>query len=697
MNLVLVESPAKAKTIEKYLGKDFKVFATLGHVIDLPKNKLAVDVDKGYEPEFVTIKGKAALIRKLKKEVPKDGDVYLAMDPDREGEAIAYHAAQSLKIKNPKRITFHEITKNAVLEAVKSPREVDMDLVTAQFARRVLDRLVGYKVSGLLWKKIRYGLSAGRVQSVALRLIAQREEEIKNFVAQEYWEVYADLETSDGKVVRFKLVKIESKRFKADNSSIIEEILQDIKNNSFNIVDVKKGKRAVNAPPPFTTSTLQQAGNNHLGYSAKRTMGLAQSLYQQGYITYMRTDSQNMSKEAIEAFRGYIGGVLGKEYVPATPNFFRKKSKLAQEAHEAIRPTDVTKSGSQLKGLDPQEKKLYDMIRNRAIASQMSQALYDTFNIDAQPENTKQTYTFNVSAQNCTFEGFKKLWNVKFGKDDEDVQEISKIEKGDKLENKEIVPIQKFTTPKSRYTEATLVKQLELLGVGRPSTYATIISTIMDRGYVVKVEKKLAPTDIGMLVNSFLVNHFNRMVDYKYTAKVEDGLDGIAEGKVKYEPFIDKEYKPLMADIERIDKEVKKEDVVTFEKSDEKCPECGSEMVVKLGRYGKFLSCSKFPNCKGMKSLENDDFVLDENKYVKETKCEKCGKDMIMKNGKFGRYWACSDYPKCKTTKPLMLLEKCPDCGSNLVERKGKWGRSFTGCSAYPKCKYIKKAPKKGS
>jgi DNA topoisomerase I len=697
MNLVLVESPAKAKTIEKYLGKEYKVLATLGHVIDLPSNKLSVDVDNGYKPEFSTIKGKAALIKKLKKEVDKDGIVYLAMDPDREGEAIAYHASQALKLKSPKRISFNEITKSAVLEAVSSPREIDMDLVTAQFARRVLDRLVGYKVSGLLWKKIRYGLSAGRVQSVALRLIVDREDEILKFVPEEFWEVYADLKTEDGSVVRFKLSKLSGKKFKANNKSEIEEILSDISKNPFTASNVKKGNKKVSAPPPFTTSTLQQAGNNHLGYSAKRTMGIAQSLYQKGYITYMRTDSLNLSNEAIDSFRKYIGSHYGKEFVPESPNRFRQKSKSAQEAHEAIRPTDVSRAGSSLSDVDATEKKLYDLIRNRAMASQMAPALYDTYNIEATPNDTKGDYVFTVMAQNCTFEGFQKLWNVKYGGDGEAVQEVSKIEKGDTLENKEIVSVQKFTTPKSRYTEATLVKQLELLGVGRPSTYATIISTIMDRGYVVKVEKKLAPTDIGTIVSHFLVSHFDRMVDFKYTAKVEDGLDGIADGKVKYEPFIENEYKPLMADIERIDKEVSKEDVVVLEKSDELCPECGKEMVVKLGRFGKFLSCSNFPECKGMKNMQDGELVLDEKKYIKEDKCEKCGKEMLLKTGKFGVFWACVDYPTCKGSKPMLLLEKCPECDSPLVERKGRWGKTFTGCSSYPNCKYIKKSPKKSS
>ncbi len=598
-------------------------------------------------------------------------------------------------MKNPRRITFNEITKNAVIAAVNSPREIDMDLVQAQFARRVLDRLVGYKVSGLLWKKIRYGLSAGRVQSVALRLIVEREAEITTFVPEEFWEIYVDLLTEDGKVVRFKLGKVGGKKFKANNKAQIEEILSDINTKTYVAGDVKRGNRTVSAPPPFTTSTLQQAGNNHLGYSAKKTMALAQGLYQKGHITYMRTDSTNLSKDAIENFRKYIAGSMGSEYLPKSPNYFRKSSKLAQEAHEAIRPTDASKSGAGLSDAEAQEKKLYDLIRNRALASQMAPALYETYNIEASPEGFSDKYTFNVTAQNCTFEGFKKLWNVKYGKEGEDVQEVSKIDKGDKMDKKEVVPVQKFTAPKSRYTEATLVKQLEVLGVGRPSTYATIISTIMDRGYVIKVEKKLAPTDIGTIVSNFLVSHFTRMVDYKYTAKVEDGLDGIALGKVKYKPFMDKEYKPLIADIERIDKDVKKEDVVVLEKSDEKCEECGSEMVVKLGRFGKFLSCSKFPECKGMKNLQADEFVLDEGKFVREGKCEKCGKDMIIKNGRFGHYWACTDYPKCKTAVPLKLLEKCPDCGSNLVERKGKWGKTFTGCSAYPKCKYIKKESKK--
>lgn len=695
MNLVLVESPAKAKTIEKYLGKEYKVLATVGHIIDLPSSKLSVDVDNGYKPEFSIIDKKKDLVRKLKKQVDKDGTVYLAMDPDREGEAIAYHTSQALKLKDPKRVSFNEITKSAVLSAVGSPREVDMDLVNAQFARRVLDRLVGYKVSGLLWKKIRYGLSAGRVQSVALRLIVDRENEILKFIPEEYWEVFADLVTEDGDTVKFKLSKLGDKKFKVDNKSRIEEILSDIGQNPFVATNVKKGKKKLNAPPPFTTSTLQQAGNNQLGLSAKRTMGIAQSLYQKGYITYMRTDSLNLSNEAIDAFRKYIGSSFGNDFVPESPNRFRQKSKSAQEAHEAIRPTDVSQTGSSLKDIDASEKKLYDLIRNRALASQMAPALYDTYSIEASPKDTKEKYIFTVVAQNCTFEGFKKMWNVKYGSEGEDVQDVGKIEEGDILKNKEIVPLQKFTTPKSRYTEATLVKQLELLGVGRPSTYATIISTIMDRGYVVKEEKKLAPTDIGVIVNNFLVQHFNRMVDYKYTAKVEDGLDEIALGKIKYEPFIDNEYKPLIADIERIDKEVSKDDVVILDKSDEKCPECEKEMVVKIGRFGKFLSCSNYPECKGMKNLGGSELVLDEKKFMKADKCEKCGKEMVLKNGKFGIYWACSDYPNCKSSKPMLLLEKCPECDSPLVQRKGRWGRMFTGCSSYPNCKYIKKASKK--
>lgn len=692
MNLLIVESPAKAKTIEKYLGKEFKVLATIGHIIDLPTKKISVDIDNEYKPEFEVMADKKKVVSSLKKSIPKDGEVYLAMDPDREGEAIAYHTSVALKLKNPKRVTFNEITKTAVNEAIKSPREVDMNLVNAQFARRVLDRLVGYKVSQVLWKKIRYGLSAGRVQSVALRLIVEREDEIRSFVPQEYWELFADIVKEKSKL-SVKLLSIGGKKAKIDNEEQSDSILNEIGKSDFIVKDVKSRDRSVHALPPFTTSTLQQSANNILGYGAKRTMQLAQMLYQKGHITYMRTDSYNLSKDSVESIRNYVGKVYGKEYIPSSINYYKTHSKNAQEAHEAIRPTDIFKNGESLSDCSPQEKKLYELIWKRAVASQMSSYIANVVSVRFNPLNLEK-YEFAVDGQKTVFKGFRSIWGYAL-KEDDNVQEIEDIKKGDIFRLEKLNPIQNFTKPKSRYTEATLVKMLESLGVGRPSTYATIISTVQERGYVTKEEKKLKPTDVGIVVNKFISSSFSRLVDYSYTAKVEERLDEIATGKNKYFPVIDNEYKPLVKEIEIADKTVNKEDLVIIEESDEKCPECGNGMVVKIGKFGKFLSCKRFPDCKGMKSLEEQVVVdLDKDKYITDMKCKLCSKDMVIKSGRFGTYWACVDYPSCKGVSGLLLHEKCPECSSPLVERKGRWGKSFIGCSAYPKCKYIQGAKK---
>ncbi len=692
MNLLIVESPAKAKTIEKYLGKEYKVLATIGHIIDLPSKKISVDVDNKYKPEFEVIADKKKIVTALKKAIPKDGEVYLAMDPDREGEAIAYHTSVALKLKNAKRVTFNEITKNAVNLAVANPREIDMNLVNAQFARRVLDRLVGYKVSQVLWKKIRYGLSAGRVQSVALRLIVEREDEINAFIPQEYWELTADIKKDKSKL-NVNLVSINGKKPKIENNIKSDEVIAEIGKKDFVVNEVKSRNRSVHTFPPFTTSTLQQSANNILGYGAKRTMQLAQLLYQKGHITYMRTDSVNLGNDAIDSIRNYVGKRYGNEYVPKSPNYYKNKSKGAQEAHEAIRPTDVVKSAEVLGDCSPQEKKLYELIWKRAVASQMSEYVANVISVKFNPVSLEK-YTFSVDAQKTLFKGFRAVWSYAL-KDDDNVQEISDINKGDVFNLVKLLPVQNFTKPKSRYTEATLVKMLETLGVGRPSTYATIISTVQERGYVTRDEKKLKPTDVGIVVNRFISTSFTRLVDYSYTAKVEERLDEIAEGKNEYFPVIDNEYQPLVKEIEIADKTVNKEDLVVLGESDEKCPLCENTMIIKIGRFGKFLSCSKFPECKGMKSLEElVPIELDKEKYQTEVKCPKCGKEMIIKNGRFGTYWACPDYPSCKGVSPLLLHEKCPECSSSLVERKGRWGKPFIGCSSYPKCKYIQGAKK---
>jgi DNA topoisomerase I len=694
-NLVIVESPAKAKTIEKYLGKDFSVMATIGHVIDLPKSKLAVDIDNGYKPEFTTIKGKGTVISKLKKAVPKEGKVYLAMDPDREGEAIAWHVAEALRLKSPKRVVFHEITKDAVVNAIHKSGNIDENLVQAQIARRVLDRLVGYKVSNLLWKKIWYGLSAGRVQSVALRLIVEREEERDAFEPKEFWDFYVVLEEKNSKkvVVKAKLFKLNGKKYVPKSEKEVLEVEKDIKGKDFNVFSVEKKESKKYPMPPFTTSTLQQAANNLLGLSSKRTMALAQILYQAGFITYMRTDSFNLSSQAIDAMRGLISKKYGAKYLPEKPVYYKSKAKLSQEAHEAIRPTDFGVSSEDIKKkFGASEAKLYDLIYRRALACQMSPCVSEkldvVFRVDAEKE---KEYDFNVKAEKVLFDGFTKVMSFKSSEESE-YQEISDIVKGQIFKDKEIIKEQKFTKPRARYTEATLVKALEKYGIGRPSTYSSIISTVQDRGYVVKEGRYLVPQDIGRVVNGLMKSSFDRLVDYDYTAKVEDDLDNIATGKVEYEPFIDKEYTTLEKELKKADKEVEKEDVVILGSSDEACPECGGKMVERLGRYGKFLSCAKFPECKGMKGSDMEE--LDKEKYAEPKECPKCKKGLTLKVGKYGKFWACEGYPDCKGTVPLLLNEECPECGKNLVERRSRWGKTFIGCSGYPDCKYIKKDKK---
>lgn len=703
-NLVIVESPAKAKTIEKYLGTGYKVMATVGHIIDLPTNKIAVDVENGYKPEFVVMEGKTKVISGLKKMLPKgkDDEVFLAMDPDREGEAIAYHTASALKLKNPKRITFHEITKEAIQNAIKSPTIINQDLVQAQIARRVLDRLVGYKVSQLLWKKMWYGLSAGRVQSVALKLIVEREKEILAFVPEEYWELFAKM--SNG--LKAQLRSIDGKKANVSNGADADKIENAISGKDLKVTDIKKKVISKHAYPPFTTSTLQQASNNLLGYSAKKTMSMAQALYQAGYITYMRTDSVNLSSQAIDIIREKVTREYGAEYLPPKPNYYKNKARNAQEAHEAIRPAHFEVSRFEIeKSVGAMEAKLYDLIMRRAIASQMNEKKSEAMNVIYEGVgNDQKNYTFSLGGEKLIFDGYRKVWGEKLS-DDSEYQEIQDIKVGEVSNCKEIEKVQNFTKPKARYTEASLVKALESYGVGRPSTYATIISTIIERGYVKKLQKNLFPQDIGMVVSDFLSKYFAQLVNYEYTANVELGLDNIAEGKVKYIPFIDKEYKPLVVELESVDKNVKKDDVVILGPSEETCPDCGASMVVRVGKYGKFLSCSTFPKCKGIKSMsganggmgdgengQSEAPVFNAEKYLPADKCPKCGKDMVLKTGRYGSFWACSDYPKCKGLASLLLKEKCPECGKPLVERKGRWGKTFTGCSGYPNCRYIRNA-----
>jgi DNA topoisomerase-1 len=570
-----------------------------------------------------------------------------------------------------------------------------MDLVEAQKARRVLDRLVGYKLSELIWKKIWYGLSAGRVQSVALRLVVEKEEEREAFKAEEYWEVSVKLRDSDKNIVVAKLATKDGKKYVPKNEKEVKDILGGIGDSKFLVKEVTIKKKSKHPYPPFTTSTLQQSANTILGYTSKRTMSIAQALYQSGYITYMRTDSVYLAKKAINQIRKLVEDKYGKEYIPQKPNYYKNRVKNAQEAHEAIRPTDFSLDLSQIeKEHGKAAVALYELIWKRAMSSQMSNKEVEVLKVFLKPKDLdKPEYIFTLGGERTLFDGFRKVLGNR--KDSNDLQEIARLKEGDELEKVEFVNEQKFTQPPARYTEASLIKKLEELGIGRPSTYSSIISTIKGRGYVEFEAKAIFPTDIGRVVTNFLKGNFKRLVDYKYTAKVEDELDDIALGKKEYVPVIDKEYKSLMENIKKADREVKKEDVVILGKSDEKCPECGGEMVVRIGRYGKFLSCARFPECKGMRDLNGQEDSLDYNKYFKPEKCPECGSGMVLKNGKYGKFWACEKYPECKGVLPLLLNEKCPKCGHHLVERRSKWGKTFIGCSNYPNCTYIKGSKEK--
>lgn len=711
-NLVIVESPAKAKTIEKYLGSDFKVVASMGHVRDLPKSTLGINIEGSYGADYATIKGKGAVISKMKGLVPDNGTVYLAQDLDREGEAIAWHVGQALglfdergkkkKIRGKevdyKRVVFSEITKDAIVNAVKNPRGLDLNLVDAQQARRILDRLVGYKLSPLLWKKIRYGLSAGRVQSVAVRLIVDRERERDAFEPVEYWELLAHLyKNKSSESVAFELVKQGGKKIELKDCSAVDKVKKVLKGTGdWKVKSVEEKTISKNPPAPFTTSTLQQSAFNKLGYSSKRTMAIAQGLYQgidlsngdhKALITYMRTDSKNLSNESVSAIRSVIINQFGKENLEQKPRVYKTKSKSAQEAHEAIRPTDVAFTPSDAaKVLPKDELNLYQLIWQRTVACQMVPAQYKRLTIDVE----KLDFIFRNSNQSLVSPGYLSVYHR--GLDKEPVLDFST---GDILKLKDIESTQHFTQPPARYNEASLVKALESYGIGRPSTYSAIISTILQRGYVVQENKALKPEDIGYVVTDLLKNHFPEIVDVNFTSGMEEDLDAVARGEKEWVPVIDAFYKPFEKLLEKKDKEINKEDVVVLEESDEVCEKCGAKMVVKLGRFGKFLSCTKFPECKGMKSLAADEDLekILEN-HEKPEKCDKCGEDMELKRGKYGLFWACKKYPDCKSAKPLLLKEKCPECGSNLLERTGKWGKSFIGCSGYPNCKYIQKTKK---
>lgn len=715
-NLVIVESPAKAKTIARFLGKKYEVRASMGHVRDLPKSKMGIDTEKNFEPSYTVPADKRKVIAELKSKIKSNTNIWVATDEDREGEAIGWHLLQALKVDpkkhDIKRIVFHEITKNAILKSIENPREIDQSLVDAQQARRILDRLVGYELSPLLWKKIRYGLSAGRVQSVAVRLIVEREREIEAFNPEEYWDL-AGLFIGDAKE-KFdaQLAYIKGKKAEIGNEKSSNEILKDLKGADYEVTKVQEKDAKRNPAAPFITSTLQQEASRKLGFSVKKTMMIAQQLYEgvdtgsgtAGLITYMRTDSFNLSQTALDQAKTVIKDLYGKEYVNATPRIY-KKAKGAQEAHEAIRPTDLAMTPESItKYLNKDQFRLYELIWKRTIACQMKEAKLKNLivEIEASSKGKALPYVFKATGQTITFQGFMKVYVE--GTDDEAEAKIGPKEKllpplkeGETVKCEKLDANQHFTKPPPRYTEASLVKKLEAEGIGRPSTYAPTIGTVIARGYVEKEKRVLKPTDTGMVVNDLLVKHFAQIVDYKFTAKMEETLDSIAEGKEKWVPVLKEFYGPFHKNVVEKEKSIKRSDIVN-EESDEVCDKCGNPMVIKLGRFGKFLSCSNYPECKNAKPIikegeeEKSQMDKDLEKKLSGKKCDKCGKPMEIKTGRFGEFLGCSGYPDCKNIQAIVKFAgvKCPDCkeGQLIERRTRKAGKIFYGCNKFPKCKF---------
>lgn len=691
--LIIVESPTKAKTIAKFLGSAYVVESSKGHVRDLPKSKLGVDTKDNFEPEYVIPEKATEQIKKLKALVAKTDEVILATDEDREGEAIAWHLTKALDLRKKKheRIVFHEITKEAIKEAMEHPRKLDMNMVNAQQARRILDRLVGYKLSPLIWKKIAFGLSAGRVQSVAVRLIVEREEEIRKFNAEEYWTVDGIFKGTSGPEFEGKLHKIDGKsldKMEIKTEAQAKTIHDELAGKKFTVTGVEQSEQVKKTYPPFTTSTLQQEGSKKLGYSAKQTMSIAQKLYegvkvgkegQIGLITYMRTDSTNLAAGAVTAMRDFIKSEYGEEYLPKAFKVYAKKAKGAQEAHEAIRPSNITRTPDQMaEYLDPQQLRLYTLIWERTMACQMADARLQSTGIDI----TSGRFEFRATGSVIVFDGFLKVYRTSIQEN-----ELPKITEGDSLEAVSITPNQHFTQPPARFTEAGLIKVMEEHGIGRPSTYAPTITTIQTRNYVKKREdKRFEPTDIGELVNKLLVEHFPVIVDINFTAKMEEDLDSIAEGEKEWQPVIADFYFPFEKLIAVKDKEIDKKSL-TEEATDLICPESGHPLIKKMGRFGRFLACTGYPECKYTRPMEGDEPLAEPEPTDKV--CKNCGSPMVLKTGRFGKFYACSDYPKCKTTEAIIISTgiACPKCGTGeIIEKKSKRGKIFYSCSRYPDC-----------
>lgn len=658
-NLVIVESPTKARTLAKFLGKSYRIEASMGHIRDLPKSELGVN-EETFEPKYIIPRDKKKKVNELKKLAQTAKILYLATDPDREGEAIAWHLAELLRAPELKRVEFHEITKDAINEAFRHPREINLQLVDAQQARRVLDRLVGYKLSPILWKKIKRGLSAGRVQSVALRLIVEREREVEAFKAEEYWSIEAILEKrgrGEGLSFVAQLISINEEKAEIKNGEQAKAIAGKLETGEYKIQAITKKEVRRTPAPPFTTSTLQQASGNKLGMSAKKTMMIAQNLYEQGFISYMRTDSVNLSTQALSMARDYISQTLGSDFLPAGPRFYKSKSKNAQEAHEAIRPTDLKINAEKLKGdnFTRDHKRLYDLIFKRMVASQVNDAVFDQTSVDVGAVNSEDNFALRATGSTLKFPGWLKVYGIDIEEIEEkpegeeknkaENQKIPDLSEGEPLDQKGISPIQHFTQPPPRYTEASLVKKLEELGIGRPSTYAPILSTIQDRFYVERNERKFNPTSLGFTVNDFLMKYFPDVFDYQFTAQMENSLDEISRGEKEWKSTIAKFFKPLAEKLGTV-LETAEKITLEVETVDKNCPECSKQLIVRTGKFGKFLACSGFPECKHTERLEEKIEAI----------CPlDAGQVVVRKTRKGKTFFGCKNWPECKFaswTKP---------------------------------------------
>lgn len=688
-------------TIKGFLGKGYKVVSSKGHVRDLPKSKLGIDVEHDFEPKYINIRGKGELINALKKEAKNASKVLLATDPDREGEAISWHLAAVLGLDSEKaqRITFNELTKNTVKEAIRHPRDLDMNLVNSQQTRRILDRLVGYKISPFLWKKIKSGLSAGRVQSVATRMIVEREEEIEAFVSEEYWTIAAKLFKASGESFAAKFYGTPEKKLPIADGEQAARIVDELKDASFAVSGIKNAVKRRKPMPPFTTSTLQQEANRRLGFPSQRTMMVAQELYEgvnlgertaHGLITYMRTDSLRISEEAQAAAGALIKEKFGPEYCPKTPNVYKSKAG-AQDAHEAIRPSDPSILPDAVKGkLSNDQFKLYKLIWERFMASQMKNAELDTVSVDI----AAGKYLFRASGYTVKFPGFMVLYDTVRDNEEEDDKplELPPLTVGEPLKAEEILPAQHFTQPPPRFTEGSLVKMLEEKGVGRPSTFTSTITTIIARGYVRRNGKLLEPTELGRLTTKLMKDSFPEIIDYGFTAKMEDDLDKIENGQAEYLSVLRDFYTDFEKELKEADEKLDKlEYVKPVEVTDIICDKCGANMVIREGRYGKFAACPNFPKCRNTRRL-NDDASAAEGaeEVLADEKCPVCGSDMILKKGAYGSFYACRNYPDCKTTKPYYKDTgvACPQCGKRILVKQSRSRKTFYSCEDYPNCKF---------